>query len=357
MKCGGKNYSYDQCSACGHPFTKTCPSCGTEMSLAEQQCPQCSLSIRKFGTTRRRSEKAGRKKPGRKKRTTGLGDRWTLIVPVGIAALLILAAVLFMVFTGDDEVDESENPKAGQSTPVDTNADGVPDRWDIYGELGKVVSRKFDENNDGVVERIEFYNATGVVRRAQMDENMDGRFEQMQVYDEQGKLRVCYFYLGDDRQRPNKVDRYNALGGLIERWVDTDGDYVFDHLYQYDAQGRLLLEGTDTKDNGFIDLYLVYRGEDKQIFQRRYDSNGDGVVERSETLNAEGIRIILEEDTDGDGLVEKKTFYHLTGNIRWEQYDTDEDGVFDTFKSYTEEGRYARTGLDTNGDSKPDQWQ
>jgi len=350
LKCGEKNYSYDECSFCGHPFTITCPECGGELKLKDQSCPNCGLSLRKFGPTRRRVEKS-------KKKKTISENRWTFIAPIGIALLVVLIAVIYTICSSGEEAPPGEAPvKAGKAKAVDTNADGAPDRWDVYGETGKVVERRFDANGDGLVERIEFYGDNELIELARIDEDGDEIYELVQVYDLKGNLSLAYFYLGSDTQQPSRIERFNVHGHRIERWVDTDGDYDFDRYFRYDARERLVMEGSDTNQSGYLDLFLVYHGN-KQIFQRQYDTDGDGCIERTETLNAEGIRIILEEDTDADGLIDKRTCFFLNGNTRQVQIDSDGDGVFNILKTYTEEGRYARTGTDVDGDGFVDQWK
>ncbi|HPM77553.1 MAG TPA: zinc ribbon domain-containing protein [bacterium] len=352
LKCGEKNYSYDECAFCGHPFTVTCPECGGELRLKDQQCPQCNLSIRKFSATRRKTEKATHTTRRRRKLP---GDKWTYIAPIALAVIVVIVAVIFSLSGGEQTEPEEETIKAGQPKAIDSNGDGVTDRWDVFSASGKVGERRFDENNDKIVEKIEYYDEAGVVRYAQLDENGDGVYELSQVFNTNGKLTMAYSFNGEDR-RPIKIDYYSAAGNLIERWADTNGDYIFDRYFRYDARGRMMAEGSDTKGNGFIDLVLVYRGE-KQIYQREYDLEGDGIFEKVETLNGDGIRIILDEDTDGNGIMDQRTFFHLTGKTRWVQLDTDSDGIHDTFKSFTQDGEYARTGVDSDGDGKPDQWK
>jgi hypothetical protein len=354
LKCGEKNYSYDECAHCGHPFTKACPSCGADMKLNDLQCPKCGLSVRKFSAARRRVDIASARR--RVKLPVNLGEKWTYIVPIGIAVLVAICAALFALCTPREKAKAVGAPKAGQMRGVDTNGDGKAEHWDIYGESGKVIERRFDENHDGKIERIEFYDETGVIRRAQVDENGDGKYEKLEAYGPTGKLRIAYYYLGADPQRPTKLEMFSVDGKLVEQWIDNNGDYIFDQYNRWDAHQHLLIAGADTKKQGFIDLYVVYRGS-KKVFQRWYDLNGDGVIEKIETYNVDGVRVIIEEDTNGDGLIDKKAFYDATGTLRWEQFDTDGDGIFDTFKSYTETGKFARTGVDTNGDSRPDSWQ
>lgn len=353
LKCGEKNYSYDECAHCGHAFSKACPGCGAEMRLSDQQCPKCNLSVRKFSAARRKVDTASAR---RQLKLPGLDRKWTFIVPIGIAVLVAIAMALFALCAPEEKAKGPDAPKAGQERAVDSNGDGKTDHIDVYGENGRVAERRFDADNDDRYERIEFYDESGVIRRAQADENKDKKYEKTEIYGAGGKLRLAYFYLGADPLLPTKIESYNTEGKLVEQWIDSNGDYVFDQYARYDARQRLVIAGSDSKKAGFIDLYVIYRGQ-KKVFQRQTDANGDGVIEKIETLNATGVRVILEEDTDANGLIDKKVFYDANGTLRWEQFDSDGDGIFDTFKSYTETGKFARTGTDTNGDSRADTWE
>jgi len=351
-QCKTKNYSYDECHSCGRVFTITCPSCQTEMKLTDQSCPHCGMSLRRINSTRRKAERVAARvgKTARER----IKDKWTFIVPISLAVLMIAIAGVYSLWFAAPA--KSQAPRAGKAQAVDLNNDGKTDRWDIYGPGGWVTERRYDENNDGIVEKIELLDEQGMVRYATLDENADRRIEQYQVYAPNGKLRSAYFY-GDDREhRPIKIETYNHQGVLMERWVDTDEDFLFNTYSRFDPKGRLMLEAADTKNNGYFDLILLYRGN-KQIYERQYDADGDGIIEKIESLNSGGARIALTEDLNADGLIDKKTFYQTSGAVRWVQIDANKDGVFDTFESYSQTGQVARTGTDTNNDGAPDQWQ
>lgn len=350
-RCGARNYNYDSCDHCGHRFSKTCLSCGEEIPLKETTCPACGFSGRRPVAGGRRM--AG----GEDDDVTPPRPVWmTWGLPIAAAVVVVILALAFALRPSSEQPAAEPGPQTGEARAVDTDGDGSPDYWNVYGDHENVIERRRDENHDGIIEKVEFFDKDGNPKYAHIDADGDGQAEQVHAFSNKGVLSMVYHYQGGAFDVPSRMERYNATGHMIERWNDKDFDGVWDHYQRYDLRGRLLVEGTDTKQNGFIDRYLVYR-DNQEIFQRMYDADGDGIVEKIESLNAQGIRVIMEEDTDVNGMIDKKTFYHLTGTIRWVQLDANNDGIYETFQSHSKEGKLARTGFDTNGDSKPDSWK
>ncbi|MDP8222360.1 MAG: hypothetical protein P9L99_03300 [Candidatus Lernaella stagnicola] len=348
--CGSRNYNYDSCDSCGHRFTKSCINCGADIALKATECPECGFAGRRVAAGQRR-ESASDVEPPR-------STLMTYSIPIGVAVVIALAAIIYAMWPSAKPpgAPSEPGPRPGEARAVDTDGDGSPDYWDVYGENEIVVERRHDQNHDGIIEKVEFFDAEGNPKFAHVDADGDGQAEQIHTFTAKGVLSMVYHYEGSTFDVPRRLERYNAEGNLVERWIDRNSDGSWDKYQRYNARGNLVVEGTDTQETGIIDRYFVFRGN-REIFQRMYDGEGDGIIEKIETLNSQGIRIIMEEDTDGSGRIDKKTFFHLTGKTRWVQLDTNGDGVHDTFKSYTKEGRLARTGVDVDADGKPDTWK
>jgi hypothetical protein len=352
--CSARNYNYDSCDACGHKFTKTCINCGGEMPISEPACAHC-------GHSGRRPTSGGRRGQAEiDDDTTPSRPAWmTYAIPAGISLVIVLFALVYAMWPRADAVDGAKielGPQPGEARAVDTDGDGTPDYWDVYGQNERVSERRHDVNHDSIIEKIEFFDSEGNPKYAHVDADGDGDIEQVHAFNKEGQRTMVYHYEGESLDVPRRIERYSAAGDLIERWNDKNLDGVWDVYQRYDKQGNLLVEGADTKESGFIDLYLVYK-RDREIMRREYDENGDGFIEKRETLNPQGIRVVMEEDTDANGVIDKKTFFHLTGKTRWVQLDSNGDAIYDTFKSYTKEGRLARTGIDNNLDGSPDNWK
>ncbi|MFC1666880.1 hypothetical protein ACFL0P_03315 [Candidatus Omnitrophota bacterium] len=96
---------------------------------------------------------------------------------------------------------------------------------------------------------------------------------------------------------------------------------------------------------------------EKEQFKPReikVDKNYDGVVDKVEVYNEEGIIVRLEVDRTGDGKMNEKVYYKNGDPARAER-DIDGDGKTDVFLTYDEEGMILESETDTNGDGKVDE--
>jgi hypothetical protein len=346
--CGAKSYNYDLCDQCERPFTKACPRCGAEMGLKAPECPSCGLPLRKFAAVRER-------RPENDRVWGWLPRPWARRAPYIAAPLLIaVVASIWWAATRRPAVPEPIRHRPGDVVAADSNGDGKPDRWEVWGQNG-IVERRLDANFDGSIDRVEYLADDGRVRFVRVDADRDGRVEQTLVLGADGQPRAAYSYTAGNADFPAKIEFYNNEGRVAQAWTDADGDGAWDKFQLLRAGGRAILEGVAGK-KGWIDQFAQYR-EGQKVARRLIDADGDGLIERVEVLNRAGTRIEVDEDADGDGLFERRAFYHLTGKIRWEELDTDADGVPDVFKSYTKDGILARTGADTNNDGNPDHWK
>jgi len=114
----------------------------------------------------------------------------------------------------------------------DTNGDGRPDRWILYGGG---VRREIleDSRGSGLVDvRLMFSENGRVLERVEFDRDDDGRTDRA-------------FHYADGRLR-------------IEA-TDTTGDGSLDRFDRFDADGRLEVREEDRNGDGRIDVRSVYR--------------------------------------------------------------------------------------------------
>lgn len=355
LKCEAKSYNYEVCDHCGESFVKSCPNCGAEMKLRDQVCAACGWSARRHASSRRRVRPVEEEEVARPR--IALPRKWTILIPVGLAVLVALIAVLGTLLSSGKGDKEQATPEPGEVRAVDE----TESEWERYGEDGAVMERRFDKNRDGNVEQIVYYNLEGVPQVVHLDVDDDGRIDEIRLLAEDGGLQMIYYYRNGRTDLPREIKRYNLEGRLTEYWADQSGDGVWDRYEQYDAGGRLVVEGFDSGRgsesgrNGYIDEYRIYRKTTNNIFRRRYDADGDGVIEKQETMNAEGVNIITEEDTDRDGLFDKRIIFRPdTALIREERFDTNGDGIDDVFQYYTQAGKKGQKKVDADGDGYPD---
>jgi len=354
LKCEAKSYNYEVCDHCGESFVKSCPNCGAEMKLREQVCAACGWSARRHAASRRR---ARQEEDDVERPRMTVPRKWALLIPIGLALLVALIAVLGALLGPRRADREPATPEPGEVRAVDASEG----EWERYGDDGAVVERRFDKNNNGKVEQIVYYRLEGVPQVVHLDSDEDGRIDEIRLLAKDGALQMIYYYRNGRTDLPREIKRYNQQGRLSEYWADQSGDGVWDRYEKYDANGRLVIEGLDTGrgsetgKNGYIDEYKIYRKHTNNIFRRCYDADGDGVIEKQETMNGDGVNIITEEDTDSDGLFDKRVIFRPdTALIREERFDTNGDGLDDVFQYYTQSGKKGQKKIDVDGDGYPD---
>ena len=88
----------------------------------------------------------------------------------------------------------------------DVNADGRPDSWARYDDVGRLVESSEDRNLDGVPDSWLNYDPPGVLSMVRYDEDFDGREDLWEVC-QQG-IRVSYTA---DNDRNGVVDEWGRL--------------------------------------------------------------------------------------------------------------------------------------------------
>jgi len=160
-----------------------------------------------------------------------------------------------------------------------------------------------------------YYDAQGRLQRLEKDADGDGHPEQIAHHDGQ---RI-----------PRRVEVDANSDGRIDRWET------------YDADGVLTTVGT-ARRGGAADAWVTL-GPDGQERERAYDDDGDGRVDRRETL-AGGVVVAVELDSDHNGAIDRWQTMG-GGRLLEEQLDTDGDGRPDRRLRYGAQGQLL--GLET----------
>ncbi|MEE2752113.1 MAG: MopE-related protein [Myxococcota bacterium] len=242
-----------------------------------------------------------------------------------------------------DGSDETLNPQRMQQE-VDTDGDGVVDFFAYYtlDADGNSVSADVDSDGNGTVDYVYYwaYDADGNRTSTDIDMNGDGvgDYDYTYVYDSDGNLTsYTFYYYGILIEAYTYV--YDSDGNMTDRFVDTDGDGVDDHIsaWTYDADGNLLSQEIDSDGDGTVDERTTWG----------YDVDGNEVEEH--------------QDSDGDGAIDLSQWrnYDSDGNISYEAYDNDGDSIVDITYTYSRDsdGNALSADNDTDGDGTIDrQW-
>lgn len=339
--CNQRTYSVEICNHCNHPLSVKCPSCAKLIGLHESQCPHCNQSIKKYGKYHRL-------------RTRPL-IRWPRLASLGGLLLILTLAIVFAfsepIESVKRDIDTPLNPK-----PIDRDYDGQIDRWEHFSEAGVLERIENDANNNGVSDRWTYFDGSGQKTRTLEDIDENGIYEQKQTYWPNGNIRKTTIFAKDDQEVTLEWRRYRPDGGKIEEATDSDGDRQIDRYYKYTPEGKKYLEGHDTDQDGRLDKYLTINQFGKTV-QTSLDIDGNDIFEKITGTTGDGMKIWEAFDENQDGLIEKKIYYHADGQVRWIEYDQDKDGNHEITESFTKRGALARTGIDLNGDTKPDRWK
>jgi hypothetical protein len=121
---------------------------------------------------------------------------------------------------------------------------------------GRPLRRAYDEDGDRRADAINFYRQ-GRLERAEVDTDRDGIVDRWEVYSEDGKI----VRVGRATRQPGRPDEWSypdGLGGISRRELDDDGDGHIDRAEVY-VEGRVVAEEFDTDRDGTLDRRLVRR--------------------------------------------------------------------------------------------------
>lgn len=171
-----------------------------------------------------------------KKKSSGIG-------PGLIIGFLVGAGATFIAYNSPVYIDG-----------VDYNDDGELDEKWIYRD-NRLSRAEVDRNLDGNMDAIHSYNRKGRIYKSELDDNFDGFYESIVTYkrgnpvrqesdlDNDGitDYRIHFnhgvFYeveiFGPASNSPRKLQTYD-MNKLISSKYDSDGDGVYDRIYEYD---------------------------------------------------------------------------------------------------------------------------
>jgi hypothetical protein len=159
--------------------------------------------------------------------------------------------------------------------------------------------------------------------------------------------------------------RDDAERCLLTRSEYDDGDDgTVEHVdaFDYDDQGRLVVESQDHEGDGVVDVrYLSTWSDDDLLVVWETDEGADGSVESrfTYTYDDRGRLVLQEYDPDADGSPYSCVYYSWTDDDQEEEVvvdvGCDGDAEVRTSYSYYEDGSLAGYESDTDGDGVIDE--
>jgi hypothetical protein len=119
---------------------------------------------------------------------------------------------------------------------IDSDEDGLVDRWEYYGADQKLEKVGFSKANDGQPDTWVYRDVKDEVRKIEMSTRRDGKVSRTEYYDNGSLVRV-----EEDSDGDGKVDRWESYAGGVLRTVafDTTGSGRPDRQLVYGANGTL----------------------------------------------------------------------------------------------------------------------
>ena len=265
---------------------------------------------------------------------------------------------------------------------IDSNADGVDDRFD-FDKDGIINMLDLDSDNDGIPDVIE---AGGV------DANGDGKIDNFTDTDGDGLSQnvdgntsganVSGVGLGaldtDGDGFPNAIDldsdndgipdvvevggAYSTNNGLLSGFVDANADGISDNVLLASA---LLKSGADINSDGKADSYPNKNlDQDKLANPYDLDSDGDGIVDVLEAGFADTdfngkVDGAIGSTTGWSTVVDALASLNLRntdgrGNPDYLDIDSDDDGIPDNIEGQTTASYKFPSGIDADKDGIDD---
>jgi hypothetical protein len=146
----------------------------------------------------------------------------------------------------------------------------------VYGPDGRIIRLLYDQNGDRKADMVTLFYANGSPRQVEIDTDLDGVVDRWQYFAPNGVRERD----GWARRKPGRVDLWEYTddkGRLTRREFDDDGDGRLDRIEYYE-KGELDLVAVDTDRNGKMDRWQSWSHE--RIVREELDVDGDGIADR-----------------------------------------------------------------------------
>jgi hypothetical protein len=154
----------------------------------------------------------------------------------------------------------------------------------VYGPDGKILRLLYDANGDKRADVVTFFHQNGAPRQAEVDTDFDGVVDRWQYFSMAGVLEKE----GWARKRPGKVDtwEHRGPGGVpVRREIDEDGNGSVDRTEIF-FESKLVGVAMDSDRNGRVDRWQ--RWHSGRLLQEEIDTDSDGIPDRRLRYDASG---------------------------------------------------------------------
>ena len=155
-----------------------------------------------------------------------------------------------------------------QRIELDADGNGKVERWDFYGQDGKLARVGLSQKNDGVMDAEALYTEGGALARLRISTKRDGRFDRTEFYENNLLVRSEDDTNGDGK--PDKWDTYevqpDAPAGaprtsITSTAIDETGRGKPTRRFVYGAGGTIARVEVDPDGDGnFVPLKQGARG-------------------------------------------------------------------------------------------------
>jgi hypothetical protein len=154
----------------------------------------------------------------------------------------------------------------------------------VYGPDGKMLRLLYDANGDKRADVVTLFHSNGVPRQAEIDTDFDGVVDRWQYFSTKGALEKE----GWARRRPGTVDtwEHRSPNGIpLRREVDEDGNGSVDRTETF-FEGKLVGAAMDSDRSGRVDRWQ--RWHNGRLLQEEIDTDADGIPDRRLRYDASG---------------------------------------------------------------------
>jgi len=140
-----------------------------------------------------------------------------------------------------------------QRIELDLDGNGKVERWDFYGDDGKLAKVGLSQRNDGVMDAEALYTETGALLRLRISTKRNGRFDRTEFYENNVLMRSEDDTNGDGR--PDKWDTYRPGSAAQPREItstaiDESGAGRPTRRFVYGERGAVVRVEVDAKGDG-----------------------------------------------------------------------------------------------------------